>query len=131
MGDNVDQVSKFLTRQTMGTTMSTAAAPFIHFAPDDPKMKLLGFKTSSPKGNDISPENKQVFLNSSQVSKRFFFQLVKGGQLCSPWLDQILTSNKGRNFVANLQKKTLCNSNVDLVKDNEYTKFGLILSIHY
>ena len=83
--------------------MSTAAAPFIHFAPDDPKMKLLGFKTSSPKGNDRSPENKQVFLNSSQVSK-IFFQLVKGSQLCSPWLDQILTSNKGRNSVANLQK---------------------------
>ena len=34
-------------------------------------------KTSSPKGNDRSPDNKQVFLNSSQVSKRFF-QLVKG-----------------------------------------------------
>ena len=33
--------------------------------------------TSSPKGNDRSPDNKQVFLNSSQVSKRFF-QLVKG-----------------------------------------------------
>ena len=35
------------------------------------------FETSSPKGNDRSPDNKQVFLNSSQVSKRFF-QLVKG-----------------------------------------------------
>ena len=42
-------------------------------------------KTSSPKGKDRSPENKQVFLNSSLVSKRFF-QLVKGSQLCSPWL---------------------------------------------
>ena len=42
-------------------------------------------RTSSPKGNDRSPENKQVFLNSSLVSKRFF-QLVKGSQLCSPWL---------------------------------------------
>ena len=34
-------------------------------------------KTSSPKGNDCSPESKQVFLNSSQESKRFF-QVVKG-----------------------------------------------------
>ena len=42
-------------------------------------------QTSSPKGNDRSPENKQRFLNSSLVSKRFF-QLVKGSQLCSPWL---------------------------------------------
>ena len=37
--------------------------------------------TSSPKGNDRSPENKQVFSNSSLVSKRFF-QLVKGSKLC-------------------------------------------------
>ena len=34
------------------------------------------FVTSSPKGNDRSPENKQVFSNSSLVSKRFF-QLVR------------------------------------------------------
>ena len=59
-------------------------------------------ETSSPNGNDRSPENKQVFLNSPQVSK-IFFQLVKGSQLCSPWLDQILTSIKGRSSVANLQ----------------------------
>ena len=30
-------------------------------------------KTSSPKGNAHSPENKQVFSNSAQVSLRFFF----------------------------------------------------------
>ena len=38
-------------------------------------------------------------------------------------------SIKGRNFVANLQKKTLNNPNLDLVNDNVYTKFGHILSI--
>ena len=86
-------------------------------------------KTSSPKGNDRSPEIKQVFLNSSHVSIRFF-QLVKGSQLCSPWLDQILTSIKGCNSVANLQKMTHYNPNVDLVKDNVHTKFWWILSIH-
>ena len=80
------------------------------------------YKTSSPKGNDRSPENKQEFLNSSKVSKRFF-QLVKGSQLCSPWLDQILTSIKGRNSVSNLPKMTLDNPIVNLVKDNVYTKF--------
>ena len=37
---------------------------------------------SSPKGNDRSPENKQVFLNSSQVSKRYF-SIKQGSQLCS------------------------------------------------
>ena len=81
------------------------------------------FQTSSPKGNDRSPEIKQVFLNSSKVSIRFF-QLVKGSKLFSPWLDQILTSIKDCNSVATLQKMTLYNPNVDLVKDHVYTKFG-------
>ena len=36
---------------------------------------------------------------------------------------QILTSNKGRNSVANLRKTMIYNTNVDLVNDNEYTKF--------
>ena len=38
---------------------------------------------------------------------------------------QILTSKKGRNSVANLRKTMIYNTNVDLVNDNEYTKFGL------
>ena len=84
--------------------------------------------TSSPKGNDHSADSKQAFLNSSQVSKRFF-QLVKGSLLRSTWLDQILMSTKDRNSVANLQKMTLYNPNIDLVNDNVYTKFGHILSI--
>ena len=43
----------------------------------------------------------------------------------------ILESIKGRNSVANLRKKTpmIYNTNVDLVNDDVYTKFGLILSI--
>ena len=44
--------------------------------------------------------------------------------------NQFLTSIKGRNSVANLQKITLYNANVDLVNDNVYTKFGSIPSIH-
>ena len=43
--------------------------------------------------------------------------------------NQNLTSIKGRNPVANLQKKKFYITNVDLVNDNEYTKFDLILSI--
>ena len=38
--------------------------------------------------------------------------------------NQILTSIKGRNSVANLQKMTLYNPNIDLVNDNVYRKFG-------
>ena len=43
--------------------------------------------------------------------------------------NQILTSIKGRNSVANLRKTKIYNNNVDLVNDNVYTKFGLNLSI--
>ena len=43
--------------------------------------------------------------------------------------NQILTSIKGRNSVANLRKTTIYNIKVDLVNDNVYTKFGLNQSI--
>ena len=41
----------------------------------------------------------------------------------------ILESIKGRNSVANLRKSHDLYTNVDLVNDDVYTKFGLILSI--
>ena len=43
--------------------------------------------------------------------------------------NQILTSIKGRNSVANLRKTKIYTTNLDLVTDNVYTNFGLILSI--
>ena len=43
--------------------------------------------------------------------------------------NQFLTSIKGRNSVANLRKTIIYNTNIDLVNDNVYTKFGLNLSI--
>ena len=44
--------------------------------------------------------------------------------------NRILTSIKDSNSVANLQKKKkIYNTNIDLVNDNVFTKFGLILSI--
>ena len=39
------------------------------------------------------------------------------------------TEIKGRNSVANLRKTTIYFTNVDLINDDVYTKFGLILSI--
>ena len=42
--------------------------------------------------------------------------------------NQILISIKGRNSVANLRKITIYNTNVDLLNDNVFTKFGLSLS---
>ena len=43
--------------------------------------------------------------------------------------NHILTSIKGRNSVANLRKATIYITNVDLVNDYVYTKFGLNRSI--
>ena len=43
---------------------------------------------------------------------------------------RILASIKGRNSVANLRKTMIYNTNIDLVSDDVFAKFGLILSIH-
>ena len=43
--------------------------------------------------------------------------------------NQILTSIKGRNSVANLRKTKINNTNLELVTDNVHTKFRLNLSI--
>ena len=43
--------------------------------------------------------------------------------------NQIRTSIKGHNSVANLRKTKIYNTNVDLVNDNVYTEFGFNLSI--
>ena len=43
--------------------------------------------------------------------------------------NKILTSIKGRYSVANLRKTIIYNTNIDLVNDNVYTKFGFNLSI--
>ena len=45
--------------------------------------------------------------------------------------NQILTSIKGFNSVANLRKTMIYDTNIDLVNDNVYTKFGLNLSIRF
>ena len=44
---------------------------------------------------------------------------------------QILTSIKACNFVANLGKTMIYDTNIDLVNDNVYTKLGLNRSIHF
>ena len=45
--------------------------------------------------------------------------------------NQFLTSIKGRNSFANLGKTMIYNTNIDLVNDNVYTKFGLNRSISF
>ena len=39
--------------------------------------------------------------------------------------NQILRSINGRNSVANLRKTMIYDTNIDIVNDNVYTKFGL------
>ena len=43
--------------------------------------------------------------------------------------NEILTSIKGHNSVANMRNLTLYNPNLDIINVNGYTKFILILSI--
>ena len=43
--------------------------------------------------------------------------------------NEILTSIKGHNSVANLRNLMLYNPNLDLINANVHAKFGLILSI--
>ena len=43
--------------------------------------------------------------------------------------NQILELVKGRNYFANLRETTIYNTNIDIVNDDVYTRFGLILSI--
>ena len=45
--------------------------------------------------------------------------------------NQILTSIKGCNSFANLRKTMIYDTNIDLVNDNVYTKFGLNRSIRF
>ena len=45
--------------------------------------------------------------------------------------NRILISIKGSNSVAKLRKTKVYNSNIDLVNDNMYTKFGLNRSIRF
>ena len=45
--------------------------------------------------------------------------------------NQILTSIKNGNSVANLRKTMIYDTNLDLVNDNVYTKFGLTRSIRF
>ena len=68
----------------------------------------------------------------SDIEYTKFFNLVKFCLFILKILNQnhILMSIKGCNSVANLQKMTLYNVNLDLLNHNRYTKFGFILSIH-
>ena len=45
--------------------------------------------------------------------------------------NQILTSIKDRYSFANLRKTMIYDTNIDLVNDNVYTKFGLNRSIRF
>ena len=113
--------------------------------------------TSSPKGKDRSPEsqhgiikqiltlNKECYpVENLQKKKQLFTiptrillmmmciqNLVSFCQFVLKILskNRILTLIKGSNSVANLGKTKIYNTNIDLVNDNVYTRFGLNLFI--
>ena len=103
---------------------------------------LVPIPTRIVRGSENSPaialsENKDIFRsislfkklmagNNPDVNSNVYTKFCKFCQFILKILskNQILTSIKGCNSVANLQKMTLYNTNVDLVNDNVYTKFG-------
>ena len=115
-----------------------------------------GVFTSSPKGNDRSPESHNVIIKTQcwhqsravtllQICEKQLFTIptrILSMMMCIQNLvsfcqfvlkilskNRILTSSKGSNSVANLRKTKIYNTNIDLVNDNVYTKFGLSLFI--
>ena len=72
---------------------------------------------------NIDLVNDNVFLQSLVSFCQFVLKILSK--------NQILISIKGRNSVANLRKTMIYNTNVDLVNDNVYTKFGLNRSIRF
>ena len=92
------------------------------------------------------PKLKTSFLINLSIFKKWYLCPIFMGQYCGITRiqnmvlfcqfvlkilskNQILTSIKGCNSVANLRKTKIYNTNLDLVTDNVYTNFGLILSI--
>ena len=67
---------------------------------------------------NVNLVNDIVFLQSFVSFCQFVLKILSK--------TQILTSNKGRNSIANLRKTMIYKTNVDLVNDNVYTKFGQI-----
>ena len=73
-------------------------------------------------------KNKQSFTIPTQILSMMMCiqNLVSFCQFVLEILNKyrILTSIKGSNYVANLRKTKVYNTNIDLVNDNVYTKFG-------
>ena len=104
---------------------------FCQFVP-----KILSKKqilTSIKGHNSVANLRKQIFTISMKILSMIMClqNLVSFCQFFLKILskNQILTSKKGRNSLANLRKTMIYNTNVDLVNDNVYTKFGLNRSI--
>ena len=76
------------------------------------------------KNNDLQYQHR-----SCQYDAYIKFGLIKSFFLKILRKNQIMTSIKNCNTVANLQKTIIYITNVDLVNDDVYTRFGLILSI--
>ena len=65
------------------------------------------------------------------LSKNQILTSIKGRNSVANLRKTNLTSIKGRNSLANLRKTAIYYTKVDLVNDNVYTKFGLNRSIRF
>ena len=86
------------------------------------KKVLYNIKTSSPKGNDRSPE--QAFLNSSQVSKIFVFNWSRAANSAVHGWTKLYRQSRVVTMLQIRQNIMFYNLKVDLVNDNVYTNFG-------
>ena len=90
-------------------------------------------RTRTVRGSDYSPaielsEQKDKLVTATGDTEKYFKKqsLVKFFLLVLKILsgNEILTSIKGRNSVANLRNLMLYNPNLDIINVNVYTKFG-------
>ena len=88
-------------------------------------------QTRTVRGSDYSPaielsEQRDKLVTATGDTETSQQRLVKFCLLVVKILsgNEILTSIKGRNSVANLRNLTLYNPNLDIINVNVYTKFG-------
>ena len=91
-------------------------------------------KTRTVRGSDYSPaielsEQKGKLVTATGDTEKYSEKKLSLVKFCLLFLkilsgNEILTSIKGRNSVANVRHLTLYNPNLDIINVNVHTKFG-------
>ena len=95
---------------------------------------LFSLKTRTVRGSDYSPaielsEQKGKLVTELETLKNILKNKLSLVKFCLLFLkilsgNEILTSIKGRNSVANVRHLTLYNPNINIINVNVHTKFG-------